>query len=252
MAFTLSGDAATTRTNLGLGDAATKTTGTAAGNVPVLDSSGKIADAQIAALSVSKLTGVGTSGQVLTSTGTTTAPTMQDAAGGAIIGVYKRGNDSVASWNTTYVAAVNSHTITPKSSTSGFHISAQVNSATATDGPGIWLQVQVNSGSWVDLSRAPSRGSRQRTGGGFGYWRGDNDNVTTHTAEGFYQATTTDTVQFRCALGWDTGYSYTFVMNRSLADQDSTCCGFSGLTWINVLEVDTSSNANNGINAEVV
>jgi len=80
MAFTLSGDAATTRTNLGLGDAATKTTGTAAGNIPVLDSSGKIGDAQIAALSVSKLSGVGTSGQVLTSTGTTTAPTMQDAA----------------------------------------------------------------------------------------------------------------------------------------------------------------------------
>ena len=82
MAFTLSGDAATTRTNLGLGDAATKTTGTASGNIPVLDSSGQIADAQIAALSVSKLSGVGTTGQVLTSTGTTTAPTMQDAAGG--------------------------------------------------------------------------------------------------------------------------------------------------------------------------
>ena len=43
MAFTLSGDAATTRTNLGLGDAATKTTGTASGNIPVLDGSGQIA-----------------------------------------------------------------------------------------------------------------------------------------------------------------------------------------------------------------
>jgi len=84
MAVTITNDAATTRTNLGLGDAATKTVGTASGNIPVLDSSGQIADAQIAALSVSKLSGVGTSGQVLTSTGTTTAPTMQDAAGGGI------------------------------------------------------------------------------------------------------------------------------------------------------------------------
>jgi len=35
MGFQVSGDAATTRTNLGLGDAATKTVGTGAGNVPL-------------------------------------------------------------------------------------------------------------------------------------------------------------------------------------------------------------------------
>jgi len=42
MSVTYSGDAATTRTSLGLGDAATKTVGTAAGNVPVLDGSGDL------------------------------------------------------------------------------------------------------------------------------------------------------------------------------------------------------------------
>jgi len=101
MAFTLSGDVATTRTNLGLGDAATKTTGTAAGNVPVLDGSGKIADAQLAALAASKLTGIktvggvsiagsgdiatlpsgGTADQVLTSDASGTG-TWEDAGGG--------------------------------------------------------------------------------------------------------------------------------------------------------------------------
>ena len=35
MAITITNDAASTRTNLGLGDAATKTTGTGAGNVPL-------------------------------------------------------------------------------------------------------------------------------------------------------------------------------------------------------------------------
>ena len=43
MSVQYSGDAATTRTSLGLGDAATKTTGTASGNIPVLDGSGQIA-----------------------------------------------------------------------------------------------------------------------------------------------------------------------------------------------------------------
>jgi len=41
----------------GLGTAATKTVGTGAGNVPVLDASGQIADAQIAGLTASKLSG---------------------------------------------------------------------------------------------------------------------------------------------------------------------------------------------------
>lgn len=59
----------------GLGTAATKTVGTGAGNVPVLDASGQIADAQIAGLTASKLSGAlpaidgsaltGTSGNLL-------------------------------------------------------------------------------------------------------------------------------------------------------------------------------------------
>ena len=103
MAFTLSGDAATTRTNLGLGDAATKTTGTASGNIPVLDGSGQIASGVLSnaavadnAITLAKMahgtdgelitydaTGapanvaVGTSGQVLTSGGVGVAPTFQ-------------------------------------------------------------------------------------------------------------------------------------------------------------------------------
>jgi len=53
MAVTITNDAATTRTNLGLGDAATKTVGTSAGNIPVLDGSGKLP-----AVSGENLTGI--------------------------------------------------------------------------------------------------------------------------------------------------------------------------------------------------
>jgi hypothetical protein len=144
MAFTLSGDVATTRTNLGLGDAATKTTGTASGNIPVLDSSGQIADAQIAALSVSKLSGVGTSGQVLTSTGTTTAPTMQDAAGGGKILQVKQ--VLTQNRNTTIATDTGSTgggsvglnlNITPVSSTSKFLVNVNIGIATVV-GSNTW------------------------------------------------------------------------------------------------------------------
>ena len=127
MAFTLSGDAATTRTNLGLGDAATKTTGTASGNIPVLDSSGQIADAQIAALSVSKLSGVGTSGQVLTSNGTGSAPTMQAAAGGGVLQVKNTIYTGSTSYNSTSWGQMTSNldvTITPSGADKSFYIEA--------------------------------------------------------------------------------------------------------------------------------
>ena len=108
MSVQYSGDAATTRTSLGLGDAATKTTGTAAGNIPVLDGSGQIASGVLSnaavadnAITLAKMAGgtdgnlitydasgdpayvtTGTSGQVLTSGGVGVAPTFQTAASG--------------------------------------------------------------------------------------------------------------------------------------------------------------------------
>jgi len=107
MSVQYSGDAATTRTSLGLGDAATKTTGTASGNIPVLDGSGQIASGVLSnaavadnAITLAKMASgtdgnlitydasgdpayvtTGTSGQILTSGGTGVAPTFQTAAG---------------------------------------------------------------------------------------------------------------------------------------------------------------------------
>ena len=151
MAFTLSGDAATTRTNLGLGDAATKTTGTASGNIPVLDSSGQIADAQLAALSVSKLTGVGTSGQVLTSTGTTTAPTMQDAAGGGKLLQLVSTSSSASlyadgSWRTMPGADLS---ITPLAAGSKFLISYYSPGAQSITGASTQVRLLDNGGTAI-------------------------------------------------------------------------------------------------------
>jgi len=103
-----SGNVNLTLPRAGLGTAASADTGTAAGNIPVLDGSGQIAsgvltNAAVAdnAITLAKMAGgtdgnlitydasgdpayvtTGTSGQVLTSGGTGVAPTFQTAAGG--------------------------------------------------------------------------------------------------------------------------------------------------------------------------
>jgi hypothetical protein len=96
MAVTITNDAATTRTNLGLGDAATKTVGTASGNIPVLDSSGDLptstytnTDTVYTHPTTAGNKHIPTSGaadQVLTYSSSGTA-TWADAAGGGVAGI---------------------------------------------------------------------------------------------------------------------------------------------------------------------
>jgi hypothetical protein len=107
MAVTITNDAATTRTNLGLGDAATKTVGTASGNIPVLDSSGKLESGRMPTLKtvggssiigsgdISTLPSGGTANQVLTSDASSNA-TWADAAGGGKILQVVHNTDSTA------------------------------------------------------------------------------------------------------------------------------------------------------------
>ena len=99
MAVTITNDAATTRTNLGLGDAATKTVGTASGNIPVLDSSGKLASGRMPTFKtvggssivgsgdISTLPSGGTADQVLTSDASSNATWADAAAGGKVLQV---------------------------------------------------------------------------------------------------------------------------------------------------------------------
>ena len=160
MAFTLSGDAATTRTNLGLGDAATKTTGTASGNIPVLDGSGQIASGVLSnaavadnAITLAKMAGgtdgnlitydasgdpayvtTGTSGQVLTSGGTGVAPTFQTAAGG-VAGI------STSSTSGTAIS-IDANNIVTYSNRPCFH--AAMSGSQTNNGPGT-LDLAINS-----------------------------------------------------------------------------------------------------------
>ena len=95
MAVTITNDAATTRTNLGLGDAATKTVGTASGNIPVLDSSGDLPTSTYTDTVYTHPTTAGnkhipTSGaadQVLTYSASGTATWADSAGGGKVLQV---------------------------------------------------------------------------------------------------------------------------------------------------------------------
>jgi hypothetical protein len=93
MAVTITNDAGTTRTNLGLGDAATKTVGTASGNIPVLDSSGDLPTSTYTDTVYTHPTTAGnkhipTAGatdQVLTYSSSGTASWQDAAAGGKLL-----------------------------------------------------------------------------------------------------------------------------------------------------------------------
>ena len=177
MSVQYSGDAATTRTSLGLGDAATKTTGTASGNIPVLDGSGQIASGVLSnaavadnAITLAKMahgtdgelitydaTGapanvaVGTSGQVLTSGGVGVAPTFQTAAsGGKLIGW---ATDTFTATGSTIIGDLNTTSYTPASSSSTIFM-------TITGVFGKWTS-SVGHGLRVALKRRDSAGANE-------------------------------------------------------------------------------------------
>jgi hypothetical protein len=248
MAVTITNDAATTRTNLGLGDAATKTVGTASGNIPVLDSSGQIADAQIAALSVSKLSGVGTSGQVLTSTGTTTAPTMQDAAGGGKVLQVKqvltqnRNTTTATDTGSTGGGSVGLNlNITPVSSTSKFLINVSIGLATLTGGNS-WGIMIFKDNAKVDEANGAADSNRRGV-----FFRGPDKAGNTgsdgsHGVGGSNTYLSTFSGTAGTSISWDARAVVeggTFYLNRTEnADNVSNVYGSYSVASLTVTEVE--------------
>ncbi len=154
MAVTITNDAATTRTNLGLGDAATKTVGTAAGNIPVLDGSGDLAASTYTDTVYTHPTTAGnkhipTAGaadQVLTYSASGTA-TWADAAGGKVIAIKTTVMDTIQTFGSMGVSyhAVTALavTITPNSSSSKFYITCSLSYA-AQPGHGTAARIYRN------------------------------------------------------------------------------------------------------------
>jgi hypothetical protein len=141
MAITITNDAVSTRTNLGLGDAATKTTGTGAGNVPLnsnlstVAASGAYADVSgtptfktvggssiIGSGDISTLPSGGTANQVVTKNSSNNPVWATPAAGGKVLQVVTFIDDRSVHWSTTntswHLIANHEASITPVSASS--------------------------------------------------------------------------------------------------------------------------------------
>jgi len=100
MAVTITNDAGTTRTNLGLGDAATKTVGTASGNIPLVSSLKTVGGSSIIGSGdISTLPSGGTANQVLTSDASSNATWADAAAAGKVLQVVASNPHYGASWD---------------------------------------------------------------------------------------------------------------------------------------------------------
>jgi hypothetical protein len=118
MAVTITNDAATTRTNLGLGDAATKTVGTASGNIPLVSSLKTVGGSSIIGSGdIATLPSGGSVGQIIKKDSSNNAAWGTDTVGKVLQVVSINDNTQRTITGTAYVTAL-SATITPTLSTS--------------------------------------------------------------------------------------------------------------------------------------
>jgi len=227
MAVTITNDAATTRTNLGLGDAATKTVGTAAGNIPVLDGSGKLP-----AVSGENLTGIvalptgGSVGQVVTNTSSGAGNWQTPAAGGKILQVVQ--------------SVYTSHWSTSSSNLSDTPLSVSLTPSSTSSKILVRYTIPVGGSSWNYSSTQLMRGSTSIATGtsvsGIQYQsttghRNYEDHQTyIHSTEYLDSPSTTSSITYKVQMR----ASGTAYINRTYATGDPISTTISTLTVMEI------------------
>ena len=125
---------------------------------------GTLPNARIASLPVSTLAGIGTSGEVLTSNGTGSAPTMQAAAGGGIILSGRSGGDgaSTSGGKETHLNSTGTFDLSGHTGKTLFATVSTCMNENSNHSDNIHLGVKIHYGSsdgWIGRSRAYSIGT---------------------------------------------------------------------------------------------
>ena len=132
MSFQVSGDAATTRTNLGLGDAATKTVGTASGNIPLVSSLKTVGGSSIIGSGdIATLPSGGSVGQIIKKDSSNNAAWGADVGGKVLQVVSSNTSTQGSTTSTTYVDTGVAVTITPTQANSKILIIASIGGGTS-------------------------------------------------------------------------------------------------------------------------
>jgi len=185
--------------------------------------------------------GYGTSGQFLKTQGSGANPVWGNIAGGAVKNVYLFQEKNTYDFANTTTKIVTSSSISPVSTASRFIIQGQAHGATQDDGGAPVLQVSSDNGSsYSTLHEGNSSGSRTRSGGGAGFWRGDGDNAIEFQAWGIWHPNTTNNVKFALAIR---ATSNSVKINRTHNDNNTAHAGYRGILSLLVTEVDGSATS---------
>jgi len=183
----------------------------------------------------------GTSGQFLKTQGSGANPVWGNIAGGAVKNVYLFQEKNTYDFANTTTKIVTSSSISPVSTASRFIIQGQAHGATQDDGGAPVLQVSSDNGSsYSTLHEGNSSGSRTRSGGGAGFWRGDADNAIEFQAWGIWHPNTTNNVKFALSIR---ATNNSVKINRTHNDNNTAHAGYRGILSLLVTEVDGSATS---------
>jgi len=161
--------------------------------------------------------------------------------GGAVKNVYLFQEKATYAINNSTTKIVTSSSITPVSTDSRFIIQGQAHGGTSDDGGAPILEVSSDDGSsYSTLHEGDSSGSRTRSGGGAGFWRGDTDNAIEWHAWGIWHPNTTNA----CKIALTIRHTNNSVkINRTQSDNSSAHNGYRGILSLLVTEVDGSATS---------
>jgi len=184
---------------------------------------------------------LGSAGQFVKVNSGANALEFGDVAGGAVKNIYLFQETSTYDFSNTTTKIVTSSSITPVSTASRFIIQGQSHGATSDDGGAPIIEVSSNDGSsYSTLHEGVASGSRTRSGGSHGFWRGDTDNAIEFQAWGIWHPNTTNACKIALTIR---ATNNNVKINRTQSDNNGAHQSYRGILSLLVYEIDGSATS---------